>query len=58
MSVSDFRDKHPKIFKQVLMRGIQAEMERAENPEHPRKYGLIKHTYLIKIEKPLLAQTI
>jgi hypothetical protein len=58
MSVADFRDKHPKLFKQALLRGIQAEKARAEQPDRPRKYGKFKHTHLINVEKPLLASTV
>jgi hypothetical protein len=47
MSVADFRTRHPKIFTQILRRGIAAQMTMLDDKRLSNLYGKIKHTYMI-----------
>jgi hypothetical protein len=64
MTAAEFREKHPKIFNQIVERAGHAERVRvmlerikAKNPNDgtPFKFGDAKHKNLIASEIPLLA---
>jgi hypothetical protein len=64
MTPGEFRDKHPRIFNEILERGAHAERMRVRhakikdrNPSYsePLKYGDPKNKALIASELPLLA---
>jgi len=62
MSTIQFRERHPKIYKQVLRRGFEAEQVRAmledfgaDKPIARASYGDKKHDHLLPLERQLLA---
>jgi hypothetical protein len=62
MTTLEFRKRHPKIYKQVLRRGFEAEKVRAmledfgaDDPIARASYGDKKHDHLLPVERQLLA---
>jgi hypothetical protein len=62
MTTIQFRERHPKIYKQVRRRGFEAEQVRAmledfgaDKPIARASYGDKKHDHLLPLERQLLA---
>jgi len=62
MTTIQFRERQPKIYKQVLRRGFEAEQVRAmledfgaDKPIARASYGDKKHDHLLPLERQLLA---
>jgi hypothetical protein len=62
MTTWEFQKRHPKIYKQVLRRGFEAEKTRAmledfgvDEPIARASYGDKKHDHLLLIERQFLA---